>query len=206
MTTIVLCVGFAMLAGTSDLRTFVQFGALGALTLAFAWVVDFTLTPALCSGLRIVTLWDTLSLDLGDNPQESIELFRGLSNSECRIVAQMASLREIPAGQLLMSTGDPRGDMYVVIEGRLQAYIDVNGARRDLTASTRGDAMGEVGLFTGAERAANVEVVTDSRLLRLTLKNLDRLRQRRPRIAARVFENLNVFQAKRLAQTTEMLR
>ena len=57
-TTLVLVLSFAVLL-SSDLATLVQFGGLAAATLAFAWVVDFTLTPALCYGLRIVTLWET---------------------------------------------------------------------------------------------------------------------------------------------------
>ena len=47
-TTLVLCMGLLVVT-TSDLATQAQFGALGAFTLAFAWVVDLVLTPALCS-------------------------------------------------------------------------------------------------------------------------------------------------------------
>jgi hypothetical protein len=34
---------------TSELVTQAQFGALGAVTLLFAWAVDLVVTPALCS-------------------------------------------------------------------------------------------------------------------------------------------------------------
>ena len=56
-----------------------QVGGMGAFTLGFSLLVEMTLTPALCAGLRIVTLWDTLTLDLGEDPQDAIPLFRGLS-------------------------------------------------------------------------------------------------------------------------------
>ena len=39
-----------------------------AFALAFAWLTDFLLTPALCARLRIATLWDLLSIDLGKDP------------------------------------------------------------------------------------------------------------------------------------------
>jgi predicted RND superfamily exporter protein len=51
-TTVVLCLGLLVVA-TSDLKTQAQFGALGAFTLAVAWLADVTLTPALCSLLPL---------------------------------------------------------------------------------------------------------------------------------------------------------
>lgn len=47
-TTMALCLGLLVLT-TSELVTQAQFGALGAATLLFAWAVDLTVTPALCS-------------------------------------------------------------------------------------------------------------------------------------------------------------
>ncbi len=47
-TTAALCLGLLVLT-SSDLVTQVQFGALGAFTLLFAWAVDLVVTPALCS-------------------------------------------------------------------------------------------------------------------------------------------------------------
>ncbi len=51
-TTLVLCFGLLVVT-TSDLATQAQFGALDAFTLAFVWVVDPVLTPALCSLMPI---------------------------------------------------------------------------------------------------------------------------------------------------------
>lgn len=51
-TTIGLCLGLSVLT-SSDLATQAQFGALGAFTLAVAWITDLILTPALCSMLPL---------------------------------------------------------------------------------------------------------------------------------------------------------
>jgi predicted RND superfamily exporter protein len=51
-TTVAICLGLGIVA-TSALETQAHFGALGALTLAFAWAVDVVFTPALCSTLRV---------------------------------------------------------------------------------------------------------------------------------------------------------
>ena len=62
-TTLVLCLGLLVVT-TSDLKTQAQFGALGAFTLAFAWVVDLVLTPALCSLMRITAVSPTETTEL----------------------------------------------------------------------------------------------------------------------------------------------
>ena len=93
-TTLTLCLGFLVLT-SSELANQMHFGVMAAFTLGFAWVVDFTVTPALCANLRVVTLWDTLTLDLGQSPEQSIPLFAGLTKRQCRILALTASVRPV---------------------------------------------------------------------------------------------------------------
>jgi predicted RND superfamily exporter protein len=175
-TSIALCLGFLVLT-TSELRTQVQMGIMAAFALGVAWAADMVLTPALCAGLRVATLWDVLTLDLGPEPHLSIPLLSGLSKAQARIVALMAEVVSVPAGQRLIRT------------------------------DARGDVIGEVALFYGSHtRTADVDVVDDARLLRLTESSLDRLRRRSPRIASQVHRNLNEVLAGRLARVTDRLR
>lgn len=196
-TTLALCLGFLALMG-SELRNQVHFGALAAFTLAVAWAMDITLTPALCSHVRIVTLWDVLTLDLGDQPQRSIPLFDGLSLRQARIFALMSDILDLHAGTRLVSEGEKDDrELYVVVDGRVSAWIERDGRRIELSTLSRGAVVGEVGFFS-TRRSANVEVVEDSRLLRFTREDLDRLLRRYPRTAARIYRNLNHIQADRL--------
>jgi len=50
-TTVAICLGL-LVVGFSELRNQAEFGILGAATLAIAWLVDITVTPALC--LRLI--------------------------------------------------------------------------------------------------------------------------------------------------------
>jgi predicted RND superfamily exporter protein len=202
-TSIALCLGFLVLTG-SELKMQEQVGMLACFALAFAWLTDFTLTPALCSNLRIATIWDALTLDLGNRPQETIPLFKGLSNFQARIVARMASIREFSAGERIIEIGQPGNEMYAVIDGRLQASIEGRDGRVSLDSHTRGDIVGEAGLFY-AKRTADVDVIEDSRLLCINQNDLNILRRRYPRIAAKVFHNLNEILAARLVNATERL-
>ena len=202
-TTLALCAGFLML-NLSEFRTQGQLGTLAAFSLAFAWVVDVTLTPALCARLRIASLWDLLTLDLGEDPQHRIVLFQGLSAPQARIVALLGRLLTVRAGDRLWYAGEPGGALYVVVDGRLRASIAADGQRHVLASHERGDVVGEVGFFHH-EREVDVEILEDGRLLRFTPAQFSQLQRRYPRVAAVVARNLNEVLAERLAGVTGRL-
>ncbi len=200
-TTTALCLGFLVLC-TSEAQTQVQFGALTCFTLLVAWLVDVTLTPALSSQLRIVSLWDIVSMDLGRDPASSIPLFSGLRNSQARIVALMTSIRHYTKGQNIMETGESGDDMYVVLDGELAVSLRTDEGLQEVARLERGDAVGEVALFSGT-RSADVQARTDVRLLRFTKDDLMRLRRRYPRIGAQVLENLSEILAERVMEANK---
>lgn len=204
LTTLALCLGLLALTG-SELVSQVQFGMLAAFTLFLAWISELMLTPALGSRLRIVTLWDLLRLDLGQSPQHTIPLLSGLSLRQARVFALMSKLESYPPGESVIRQGDFARDMYVIVDGNLEVWIERGEDRKVLATLGRGAVMGEAGYF-GQRRTANVSSVTPVRLLRFDSNDLERLRRRFPWIAATIFRNLNRVQAERLARATAMLQ
>ncbi len=198
-----LCLGFLVLT-TSELSMQVQVGLMASWALVVGWLCEFLLTPALCSSVRITTLWDVLTLDLGENPQESIPLLNGLRKSQARIVALMSRVTTVPAGTRIITAGEKGKEMYVVIDGRLRSSITGEKGRVEVATHARGDVVGEAGLFF-EKRTADVDTLEDSRLLCLSQDNLDRLSRRYPYIATKVFRNLNRILATRLFTTTHRL-
>lgn len=204
LTTVALCLGLLALTG-SELVSQMQFGLLASFTLFLAWISEITLTPALGSRLRIVTLWDLLRLDLGQSPQHTIPLLSGLSLRQARVFALMSKLEKHAPGDLVIQQGDFSRDMYVVVDGTLEVAIERGEDRKVLATLGRGAVMGEAGYF-GQRRTANVGCVTPVRVLRFDSNDLERLRRRYPWIAATVFRNLNRVQAERLARATAMIQ
>jgi predicted RND superfamily exporter protein/CRP-like cAMP-binding protein len=204
VTTAALVLGFLVL-NASELSTLASLGNMAAFALAFAWVTDFVLTPALCARLRIATLWDLLTIDLGRDPQRSIPLFSGLSARQARIVALLASMLDVPSGRRLFEAGEPGEALYVVIFGRLRARLHQDGRSVELATHERGGVCGEIGLFHQV-RTADVDVLDDARLLRLDRDSIDQLGRRYPRIASVVFRNLNSTLAARMTRATQRER
>ncbi|MEW6168630.1 MAG: MMPL family transporter [Pseudomonadota bacterium] len=211
LTKAILGLGFIVLV-TGELRNQVLFGWLAAATLLIAWLVDLLVTPAFMSGVRVVTLWDSLRLNLGADVQKTIPLLAGLSRRQARVFALMANLQTLPAGTRLMSEGessgdgkpgDPAGDVYVVIDGELQIWVERDGEKRVINTLGRGAVVGEIGYF-GQKRIASVDTLTSARLLRFDDADQERICRQYPRIAARVFLNLNRLQAERRASQARL--
>jgi CRP-like cAMP-binding protein len=95
--------------------------------------------------------------------------------------------------------------MYVVIDGKLAASVVRDGGRVPFPNMERGAVVGEVALFHG-KRTADVEALTDVRLLRLTDWDLERIRRRYPRTGAQLYRNLSRILADRVASTTAKVR
>lgn len=203
-TSVALCLGFLVMT-RSQFQNQVEFGALAALTLAFAWLVDITFTPAMASRMHIVSLWDALTLDLGDDPHLSIPFFGGLRKTQARITALMTSVARFPAGFRLFSFGEAGGHMYVIIDGELSVTLTTNSGTVDFATLRRGDVVGEVAFARGT-RTADVTAKTDVRLLLLTRESLERIRRRYPRTGAQLYANLSETLADRVASTTDHLR
>lgn len=88
--------------------------------------------------------------------------------------ATMALLRshlewvEVPAGQVLMTQGEPGDSMYLSISGRLRAYVrGDDGEERMVREMARGQIVGELSLYTDSPRSATVVAVRDTVLVRL---------------------------------------
>ena len=199
-----LCFGFAVLA-TSPLGELRWLGLTAFMGLGVAWLCAFVLAPALCADLQVVTLWDTLSLDLGEAPQRAMPLLRDMTTSQCRIVAQHGTQRRVPAGQPLLRSGDEGREMFLVIDGVLEASIETPHGREVLNRFHRGDLVGEVGYYT-RKHSAEIEVLERARLLRLTERGLARLERRAPKISALLYRNLSRILATRVAETTARIQ
>jgi predicted RND superfamily exporter protein len=201
-TTASLCLGFSTLM-LSSLQNQVQFGLLAATTLAFAWLVDVTLTPALAARMRVVTLWDILTLDIGPQPHLAIPLFAGLRETQARVVALLARLQHVHRGHRLMARGAEGETMYIVIDGELEISIPRNGEAHALQVAGRGDMLGEAALFHG-RRIADAVALTDAKLLLYGEDELAQLRERYPRIAAHVYHNMSRILTLQLTQVTHL--
>jgi predicted RND superfamily exporter protein len=177
-----------------------KFGFLTALTVAVAFVNDLVLLPALLGTTRIITLWDLLYLKLGKDPHKTIGLFEGLRPSQAKIVALMGELKTFPHGQAIVRQGELGNEMFVLIGGKAEVSVNVNGQSRFVRQVTRGDVFGEMGLVRHHNRMADVVATEDVEVLVVNERFLTRMQRRYPRIGAKIFLNIAKILSDRLEQ------
>jgi hypothetical protein len=175
-----------------------KFGFLTALTVAVAFVNDLVLLPALLGTTRIITLWDLLYLKLGKDPHKTIGLFEGLRPSQAKIVTLMGELQTFPHGEAIVRQGDLGNEMFVLIDGKAEVRVTVNGHSRVVRELSRGDVFGEMGLIRHHKRTADVIAAEDVEVLVVNERFLTRMQRRYPRIGAKIFLNVAKILSDRL--------
>jgi len=128
-----------------------------------------------------------------------------LRASQARVVVLMGEARQFRAGEVIVRTGDPAEEMYVVLSGTTEVLIGEGSSRRLLTELKRGDVFGEMGFVRRSERTADVIAKTDVELLAVNQRFLERVQRRYPRIASRVFLNLTRILSNTLERTTRQV-
>jgi sulfate permease, SulP family len=108
----------------------------------------------------------------------------------------------VPEGTVLIHRDEPPGDIYVLESGRLGVEtITPEGTRLRLRTLRPGVVVGEIALYTGVIRTADVVAEVPSVVLRITREAIERLETEDPELAAALHRWLATMLAERLTDT-----
>jgi len=106
----------------------------------------------------------------------------------------------IPQGNYLMHQGEASTEMYFVEEGMVTAQLQAEDGQLVRLRSMRGGTtVGEMGLYMGTPRTADVIASRSSIVYRLSAEALERMRNDEPHLAALLHEWIARLLAERLA-------
>jgi cAMP-dependent protein kinase regulator len=129
-------------------------------------------------------------------------LFAGIPRQELAALLPILHPRHAPAGEAIVTEGEPGDSLFLVVEGSLGvATHDERGDPVPLEDLGPGDFFGEVSLLTGRPRTATVTAKIPSVLLELDRSRVERLRQQFPNIE----EALREFHRQRANHTVEAI-
>jgi small-conductance mechanosensitive channel/CRP-like cAMP-binding protein len=97
----------------------------------------------------------------------AVEIFSPLSSDELGALASNACGRVFAPGETIIRAGDTAASMFVVHRGSVDVKVDQNGQTRTLKRLHEGDFFGEMGLFTGEPRTANVVAAEETEVLEI---------------------------------------
>jgi len=117
-------------------------------------------------------------------------------------------LERVDAGQgeYLIRQGDEADKLYFIERGTVSVYLEIEGGERvRLQTLGLGTAVGELGLYLGAQCTASVIADSPVTAYRLTRTALSEMKEKEPELAATFHEFVARLLSERLAATTRTL-
>jgi CRP-like cAMP-binding protein len=134
----------------------------------------------------------------------SVSFFSELDPETLRDVAARAQIRRYPTGARIVSELEFGADLFVLAEGQAEVSVQPRrGEKQLLGTMERGATFGEMASLTGELRSATVIALTPVEALVISDRDFDRLRARRPEIAAFLVKTLaaRLSEAERTLET-----
>ena len=97
----------------------------------------------------------------------AVDIFAPLSVEETGMLAHAAVRHVFAPGEMVIRAGDPGSSMFVVHNGRVRVQVNDNGRPRTVATLNEGDFFGEMALFTGEPRTANVVALEETEVLEI---------------------------------------
>ena len=97
----------------------------------------------------------------------AVDIFAPLSAEETAMLAQAAVSHVFAPSETVIRAGDPGSSMFVVHNGRVSVQVNENGVARSVATLNEGDFFGEMALFTGEPRAANIVALEETEVLEI---------------------------------------
>jgi CRP-like cAMP-binding protein len=120
-----------------------------------------------------------------------LDLFSGLADRELAEIDLITRKRSLEAREMLFHKGDDSADVYVIVSGRLKAFVTgPDGDDVVFRYMGPGEVIGEISAFAGGKRTANVAAVEACELLMIPRRDFMPLLRRSPEITLRLLAGL----------------
>ncbi|HEX7722620.1 MAG TPA: mechanosensitive ion channel family protein [Pyrinomonadaceae bacterium] len=113
----------------------------------------------------------------------AVDVFSPLSTEELRQLAKATAGHVFAPGETLIRAGDEGSSMFVVHNGRVAVQVSDPGGPRTVAELTEGNFFGEMALFTGEPRTANVVAIEETEVLEIGHAAMKHLFQTNPSLA-----------------------
>jgi len=197
-TSVALALGFGILLA-SDFTIIGQFGALSAATMLFALFANLVVTPLIMSRVRLVGLYDIMSLNMDKKTLKHCVLFRGMTAYQVRKAVLISEMHEYCKGAKIIEQGQTDRSMYLLVSGEVDVILNTADGQQKLATLKAGDVFGEIGFVREIERTADVVANSAVNVLTFDFERLAHDLKYFPRIVAKLNFNISYILGERLA-------
>ena len=198
VSSIALALGFGVLI-FSNFTVVAQFGALAAATMLISIVANLLVTPIIMTRIRLVGLYQILSMSVDKAVLERSPLFRDMTDYQRRKAILISELHDFEAGERLVEQGTVGRSMFLILEGQAEVVRRDHGESRQLALLEPGQVFGEIGYIRAIERTADVQALTPVAALRFDYARLEKDLKFFPNIVAKLNFNISAILGERVA-------
>jgi glutaminase len=140
-------------------------------------------------------------------PLASMDAVAGLDDGDRARLEAIMRQASYPAGAAIIREGDTADALFLLAEGRVSVWLGLaEGRRKRLATVTPGVAFGDLALFGGGPRSADVIADEPSLCYVLPVERLDVLSRSHPEVRTRLMANLAREMAARLRSADAEIR
>ena len=132
--------------------------------------------------------------------RKALFILGDLSDADVDWLAATGSRREVGAGDILIRTGEPVSEIFLLLEGRLSVWAGEVGGQ-EIASLQSGEIIGELSFLDSRPPNATVSAAEPGVLLAIPRDQLRAKLERDLQFAAHFYRALGVFLASRLRQT-----
>jgi len=97
----------------------------------------------------------------------AVDIFAPLSSEEMSRLTEASNSHVFAPGEYVIRAGEAGSSMFVVHRGSVKVQINDNGTSRSVAVLQEGDFFGEMALFTGEPRTANIVAAEETEVLEI---------------------------------------
>ncbi|HEX3560883.1 MAG TPA: mechanosensitive ion channel family protein [Pyrinomonadaceae bacterium] len=131
----------------------------------------------------------------------AVDIFSPLTSDELNALALNVRGHVFAPGETIIRAGDQGASMFVVHRGSVSVRVDSNGQQRTIKQLAEGDFFGEMALFTGEPRTANVVAAEETEVFEIGHDAMKRLFETNPDLVEALSYTINERRAGLAANT-----
>lgn len=198
VSSIALAFGFGILI-FSNFTIVAQFGALAAATMLFSIFANLLITPIIMTRIRLVGLYQILSMSIDRDVLNNSPLLQNMSNYQRRKAILISELHEFEKGELLVEQDTIGRNMHLILSGEVEVIRRDGNESHSLAILKPGQVFGEVGYIRETERTADVVAIEKVSALRFNYERMEKDLKFFPNIVAKLNFNISHILGERLA-------
>jgi len=202
ISSLALSLGFGILL-FSNFTIVAQFGALAAATMLFSIFANLLITPILMRRIRLVGLYQILSMNIDKAVLDRSPLFDNMTDYQRRKAILISELHEFDDGELLVEQDTVGRSMYLILSGQAEVVRRDGETSHQLAKLEPGQVFGEIGYIRETERTADVRALGKLSSLRFDYERMEKNLKFFPNIVAKLNFNISCILGERLADMVE---